>query len=140
MAVGTIRAFVIDVNDLEVGERFWCAVTGFDVLFSGWADQFSGIGTGHRFSGIGTGQFSGLGTGPSHSMLLQLVPETKTDLKNRAHIDITVEDVDHAINEVITLGGSLIRPKGGHPPDAPELEWAVMTDPFGNEFCVIRDL
>ena len=123
MAVGTVRAFVIDVNDLEVGERFWSAVTGQDVLFSGWA-----------------GQFSRIGKKGTTSILLQLVPETKTDLKNRAHIDITVEDVDHAINEVITLGGSLIRPKGGHPPDAPKLEWAVMTDPFGNEFCVIRDL
>ena len=123
MAVGTIRAFVIDVNDLEVGERFWSAVTGQDVLFSGWA-----------------GQFSRIGKKGATSILLQLVPETKTDLKNRAHIDITVEDVDHAINEVITLGGSLIRPKGGYPPDAPEIEWAVMEDPFGNEFCVIRDL
>ena len=132
MAVGTIRAFVIDVNDFEVGERFWCAITGFDVLWSGWAE--SPVHSGAQ------GQFSGLGTGKSHSILLQLVPEPKTDLKNRAHIDITVEDVDHAINEVITLGGSLIRPKGGYPPDAPEIEWAVMEDPFGNEFCVIRDL
>ena len=67
MAVGTIRAFVIDVNDLEVGERFWCAVTGLDVLFSGWPE--SPVHSGAQ------GQFSGLGTGKSHSVLLQLVPE-----------------------------------------------------------------
>ncbi|MDF3018250.1 MAG: hypothetical protein K0R44_3475, partial [Thermomicrobiales bacterium] len=28
MAVGTLRRIVIDVNDLDVGERFWSAVTG----------------------------------------------------------------------------------------------------------------
>lgn len=139
MAVGTLRAFVIDVNDFAVGERFWCAVTGFDVLWSGWAASPVHSGAQAQFSGLGTGTSHPM-FGNSHSILLQLVPETKTDLKNRAHIDITVEDVDHAITEVITLGGRLIRPKGAYPPDAPTIEWAVMTDPFGNEFCVIHDL
>ena len=68
------------------------------------------------------------------------MPEQKTALKNRAHIDLTVEDVDLAIDEVIALGGSLVRPKGIHAPDDPQVEWAVMADPFGNEFCLIRDL
>ncbi len=123
MAVGRIRAFVIDVNDLEVGERFWSAVTGQEVLFSGWAGQFSRLGK----AGFG-------------SILLQLVPEKKSALKNRAHLDLTVEDLDRAIEEVIALGGSLVRPKGIHAPDDPRLEWAVMADPFGNEFCLIRNL
>lgn len=123
MAVGTIRAFVIDVNDLEVGERFWSAITGQEVRFSGWAGQYSRIGK----AGFGC-------------ILLQLVPEKKTSLKNRAHIDITVADVDRAVDEVTALGGTLIRPKGIHAPDDPVLEWVVMADPFGNEFCLIRDL
>ena len=123
MAVGTVRAFVIDVNDLEVGERFWSAVVGHDVKFSGWAGQFSRIGA------VG-----------SNSILLQLVPEKKSAQKNRAHVDITVESIDKAIEEVIALGGSLVRPKGIHAPDDPQIEWAVMADPFGNEFCIIRDL
>ena len=123
MAVGRIRAFVIDVNDLGEGERFWSAVTGQEVRFSGWAGQFSRIGK----------------AGPG-SILLQLVPEKKDGPKNRAHIDLTVEDIDRAIEEVVALGGSLVRPKGIHAPDDPQLEWAVMTDPFGNEFCLIRDL
>jgi predicted enzyme related to lactoylglutathione lyase len=123
MAVGTVRAFVIDVNDLDVGERFWSAITGQEVRFSGWNNQFSRLGP--------AGQ---------NSILLQLVPEKKTPLKNRAHIDITVEDVDRAIEQVIELGGSLVRPKDVAPPEAPLLEWAVMADPFGNEFCVVRSL
>ncbi len=123
MAVGTVRALVIDVNDLEVGERFWSALTGQEVVFSAW-----------------TGQFSRIGRKGAGSLLLQLVPERKTELKNRAHMDITVEDVDKAIEEVIALGGSLVRPKGIHPPNDPLLEWAVMADPFGNEFYVIWEL
>lgn len=59
---------------------------------------------------------------------------------NRAHIDITVESVDRVVEEVIALGGRVVRPKGMHPPDAPRLEWALMADPFGNEFCLITDI
>jgi hypothetical protein len=32
------------------------------------------------------------------------------------------------------VGRTAARPTGD-----PELEWAVVADPFGNEFCVIRD-
>ncbi|MCD6033757.1 MAG: glyoxalase [Thermomicrobiales bacterium] len=119
MAVGTLRRIVIDVNDLDVGERFWSAVTGLPLRFSGTSDV--------------QGQFSALGDIETGSILLQLVPEAKTALKNRAHPDITVEDVERAV-------GTLVKPPGPFPETDPELEWAVMADPFGNEFCLIRDL
>ncbi len=127
MAVGTLRRIVIDVNDLDVGERFWSAVTGLPLRFSA------------RFS-ASQGQFSGLGDKGTGSILLQLVPEAKTALKNRVHPDITVEDVERAVGEVSVLGGTLVKPPGPFPETDPELEWAVMADPFGNEFCLIRDL
>ena len=123
MAVGTLRRMVVDVNDLATGEAFWSAVTGLEVRSSAWQ-----------------GQFSALGEKETGSILLQLVPERKTDLKNRAHIDLTVDDVSRAVEEVIALGGSVIRKPGFFPEDDPELEWAVVADPFGNEFCVIRDI
>ena len=123
MAVGTLRRFVIDVNDLTICEHFWSAVTGLPVRFSAWQGQFSGLGS------IGTG-----------SILLQLVPETKSALKNRAHLDLTVEDVSSSVAEVIALGGAMVRPPGFFPAETPVLEWAVVADPFGNEFCVIRDI
>ncbi|MDF2759426.1 MAG: glyoxalase [Thermomicrobiales bacterium] len=126
MAVGTLRRIVIDVNDLDVGERFWSAVTGLPLRFSGTSDV--------------QGQFSALGDIETGSILLQLVPEAKTALKNRAHPDITVEDVERAVGEVIVLGGTLVRPPGPFPETDPAIEWAVMADPFGNEFCLIRDL
>jgi len=123
MAIGTLRRFVVDVNDLEVGERFWSEVTGLELQFSAWAGQFSALGK------IGSG-----------AILLQLVPEPKTKLKNRAHIDVTVDDVGKAVDEVVRLGGSTIKHPGYFPPANPHLEWAVVADPFGNEFCLIRDL
>ncbi len=121
MAVGRLRRFVVDVNDLAVGEQFWSAVTGLPVDFSG-------------------GQFSGLGSIETGSVLLQLVPERKTALKNRAHLDIGVDDVPGAVAEVVALGGRVIRSPGVFPEHDPEVEWAVVADPFGNEFCLVRDL
>jgi len=123
MAVAEIRSFVVDVNDLDEGERFWASVLGLEVQFSAWEGQFSRIG--RKGSG---------------SILLQLVPEKKTDLKNRAHIDLTVENVERAVNEVVGLGGSVIKEPAMFPETDPLLEWAVMADPSGNEFCLIRDL
>ena len=127
MAVGTLRRIVIDVNDLDVGERFWSAVTGLPLRFSGCTSLVQG-------------QFSGLGDIETGSILLQLVPEAKTALKNRAHPDITVEDVERAVGEVIVLGGTLVKPPEPFPESDPVIEWAVMADPFDNEFCLIRDL
>ena len=127
MAVGKLRRMVVDVNDLATGEAFWSAVTGLEVQFSGCTSAVQG-------------QFFALGKIAAGSILLQLVPERKTDLKNRAHIDLTVDDVPRAVEEVIALGGSVIRKPGFFPEDDPGLEWAVVADPFGNEFCVIRDI
>ena len=127
MAVGRLRRFVVDVNDLAVGEQFWSAVTGLPVDFS-------------ALTSTRQGQFSGLGSIETGSVLLQLVPERKTALKNRAHLDIGVDDVPGAVAEVVAIGGRVIRSPGVFPEHDPELEWAVVADPFGNEFCLVRDI
>ena len=65
---------------------------------------------------------------------------------NRAHIDIGVDDVDMAIAQVERIGGRLKYPPTVYPiPHAyegarPLIDWAVMQDPFGNEFCLVREL
>ena len=125
MAIGALDAFVVDVNDLAVAEPFWAAVSGLPLKYSGW-----------------TGKISRLGDPPA-SIMLQLVPERKTALKNRAHLDFLVEDVAAATAQVLDLGGSVVKEPGffrepGNPD--PVLEWAVLADPFGNEFCLIREL
>ncbi len=123
MAVGALRAIVVDVNDMEDSARFWSAVLGLEVQWQAKGSQFLRIGA----KGAG-------------SVLLQLVPERKTALKNRAHIDLTVMDVARAVDEVVKLGGSLVRGTVLWPAADPLLEQAIVADPSGNEFCVIREL
>ena len=122
MGIGIMRTTVLDVNDLAVAEQFWCQVTGLALEFSGWQGRFSRVGE----------------EGPG-SILLQLVSEPKT-AKNRAHLDFTVDDVARAVAEVARLGGTVVKPPGVFPEHEPRLEWAVVADPFGNEFCLIRDV
>lgn len=124
MAVGELRAVVIDVNDLGVGERFWVAVTGKQLLSSGF-----------------NGRFSRLGRPEEGSILLQLVPDTKVGPKNRVHLDLTVADVEAAVQAVETLGGRVKKPASMYPSDDRRvLEWAVVLDPFDNEFCLVRSI
>ena len=126
-AIGKFRCIVMNVTDLERGEGFWTAVTGLPV----------------RFSGLGyPTRFSRLGDIASHSILLQLVSVDRPTPTNNAHLDLTVEDVDVAVQHALELGATLSREKGTYPigSTTPYLEWAVMKDPFGNAFCLIRDL
>ncbi len=127
MAIGKFRCIVMNVTNLELGERFWTAVTGLPV-------RFSGVGYPTRYSRLGDIK--------AHSILLQLVPEDNPPPTNNAHLDLTVEDVDVAVQQALALGATLFREKGTYPIGSPNpyLEWAVMTDPFGNAFCLIKDL
>ncbi|WP_326567684.1 VOC family protein [Amycolatopsis rhabdoformis] len=54
------------------------------------------------------------------------VPEAKT-LKNRMHLDVFGD-----AGELISLGATLVRNKGG------DIDWWVLADPEGNEFCVFE--
>jgi hypothetical protein len=52
------------------------------------------------------------------------VPETKT-VKNRMHLDVFGDT-----QEFLDLGATLVRAKDD------EIEWDLLADPEGNEFCV----
>ena len=127
MAVGKLRRIVINVTDLERGERFWSELTGLPL----------------RYSGLGFPTlYSALGDKDSGSILLQLVPEENHSPSNNAHPDLTVNDVDLAVEQALALGATILREKGTYPLESttPFLEWAVLADPFGNAFCLIKDL
>lgn len=150
MAIGTLRCFVIDVEDLEVGAAFWSEVTGIPRLplpeiASGWTDDaYLGYQDEKTWK---------------HEIILHRVPTAKRSDRgaidvarrldpaaNRAHIDIGVEDVDRAIERIEAIGGRLKYPPSVYPvPHAydgarPLIDWAVMQDPFENEFCLVRGL
>ena len=147
MAIGTLRCFVIDVEDLEVGVAFWSEVTGIPQISSasGWTD--------HAYLGYQDDKTW------KHEIILHRVATAKRSdpgaidvvrrldpAANRAHIDIGVEDVDAAIEQIEAIGGRLKYPPTVYPvPHAyegarPLIDWAVMQDPFGNEFCLVRGL
>ena len=65
-------------------------------------------------------------TGPSseHTIWLNKVPEPKT-VKNRVHWDVYADP-----DELLAAGATMLKPRSG------KVDWHVMADPEGNEFCV----
>jgi predicted enzyme related to lactoylglutathione lyase len=61
---------------------------------------------------------------------LQQVPEERVG-KNRAHIDWHTDDRAAEVERLVRLGASV---RGEE--SVPGLQWTVMADPEGNEFCV----
>lgn len=63
-------------------------------------------------------------------LLFVEVPEPKT-VKNRLHLDFRPDDRDREVERMIGLGASRDDVGQG------EQSWVVLTDPEGNEFCVL---
>jgi predicted enzyme related to lactoylglutathione lyase len=114
--IGTLGAFVLDVNQLETCSLFWSQVLGVGVLFQ--EENIQGLGR----------------EGEPPLMLLQKVAEPR-QRKNRAHLDINVTDLEASVKRVQELGGRQLQV---HALSEPDLEWVVMAAPEGNEFCLVK--
>jgi predicted enzyme related to lactoylglutathione lyase len=132
MGIGKLMTAVIDVDDLAVAEKFWSELTGIPVIPSFFPGRYSYLGQADPWR---------------QQLILHLVKTPKApDVVNRAHVDIWVSSIDAAIPRIEAIGGSLkqaptIYPRPHTFPGEPaRLDWAVMRDPFGNEFCVITVL
>jgi len=131
MGIGRLRCHVIDVNDLEVAEAFWSQVTGLPVIPSAFPGRFSYLGQADPWR---------------HEVILHLVTMPKGPEANRSHVDIGVRNVDTAISEIEAIGGTVKRQPSIYPRphsyegEPPSIDWAVMQDPFGNEFCLVSVL
>jgi predicted enzyme related to lactoylglutathione lyase len=131
MGIGTLKCAVIDVEDLGVAEAFWSEVTGLPVISSVFPGRYSYLGQQDPWR---------------HELILHLVKAPKTTETNRAHVDIWVRDVEVAIRQVEAIGGRLKRPPtiyprpGSYVAEPARIDWSVMQDPFGNEFCLISVL
>jgi predicted enzyme related to lactoylglutathione lyase len=60
----------------------------------------------------------------------QTVPEPKAG-KNRAHLDLEADDREREVGRAVAAGATVVAERG-----APGLEWTVLADPQGNEFCI----
>jgi predicted enzyme related to lactoylglutathione lyase len=112
--VGTLHAIVLDVNDLESCAEFWSEVLGREITFK--VNNYCRIGEGDE----------------PPSLLLQKVPEPHAH-KNRAHIDLDVKNIESAVQRVVDLGGTKLDEISEY-----GISWAVMADPDGNEFCLVK--
>jgi hypothetical protein len=65
---------------------------------------------------------------PGPRLFFQLVPEAKT-VKNRVHLDLRADDHDTELARLVALGATVISTFD---------RWSVLTDPEGNEFCLLR--
>jgi hypothetical protein len=63
-------------------------------------------------------------TGAAPLIWIVPVPEPKS-VKNRMHIDVFGR-----VDELLAMGATLVRARDG------DIDWDVLADPEGNEFCV----
>jgi predicted enzyme related to lactoylglutathione lyase len=122
--IGELWKPVVNVTDLDRGERFCSEVCG--LLPTSRHGQFSVLDPAD-------------GDERAPWMLLQLVPSAVDCGEGGSHIDVRVTDVDEAVARIEAIGGTVVRsPDHYHPAGVDLLEWAVMKDPFGNPFCLVR--
>ena len=112
--IGTLYAMVIDVNDLETCGSFWSQMLGVDVLYQD--DHYLRLGR----------------QGERPTLLLQKVSERQQG-KNRVHIDLDVSNLEASVRRVQELGGRQLQAVSEY-----GIEWVVMADPDGNEFCLVK--
>ncbi len=106
-----VECITVDAVDPERLAAFWAGLLGLTVS--------------HR---VGPYAFLSRGAGLP-GMGFQRVDESKT-IKNRLHLDIAADDLDAATARVVALGGS-------RAPGYADGGFLVMTDPEGNEFCLL---
>ncbi len=121
---------VVNVCDLAEGELFWSALTGLTPT-SRHGDEH-----GDTYSVL-EGLDGGAGTDPTW-MLLQLVPRDQAAWIGGTHLDLRVDDVADAVRRTEAIGGTTVKPPAFYPSHEAYLEWAIMRDPFGNQFCFVK--
>jgi predicted enzyme related to lactoylglutathione lyase len=114
LAMGAVAAIVVDAHDPHTLAAFWAEATG-------WA-------IGDREEDL-VGLRAPDGRGP---WLEFLRTEDVKTVKNRIHLDVAPqigEEVSDSVTRLADLGATTL--------ESGTLPWQVLTDPEGNEFCVL---
>lgn len=115
----TALVVVVDCADLDRSAAFWCGALGYVGPPAGTPGPYRQL--------VPAG-------GDGLELLLQQVPEAK-DGKNRVHLDLRVPDLETELARLLALGA---RHTTGDPVEEDGWTWYVLTDPDGNEFCLLR--
>ena len=112
-----ISCICIDAVDPEPVADFWKAVLGFEVKDA----DHEGISLGAPGGGLPT-------------LDILRVPESKT-VKNRLHLDLRADGTttEAELARLLALGAKPVDIGQGV-----EVDWVVLADPDGNEFCLLR--
>jgi predicted enzyme related to lactoylglutathione lyase len=117
----TLAAITVDCDDAHALARFWSAALDRPLA--------SEPAPSREFALIGRADH---GADAPPSWMFTRVPEEKT-AKNRMHVDLVAEDRRAEIDRLVALGASRVADK-----DEWGMQWTVLTDPEGNEFCVAQ--
>jgi Glyoxalase-like domain len=123
---GKFTELAIDCADPAGLARFWCAALDYEVQDE--EDEIVTIGSPALPGGRDR-------PGPVPPVLtFARVPEGKT-VKNRLHIDLNPTDrsQDDEVRRLLDLGARHADVGQG------DASWVVLTDPEGNEFCVLAE-
>jgi predicted enzyme related to lactoylglutathione lyase len=107
-------ALVVDATDPARLARWWAEVLSYRISYEA-SDEVS---------------IEGDGGGPA--LVFVPVPEAKK-VKNRLHIDLNPEDQAAEVERLVNMGARHVDVSQGE-----KATWAVLADPEGNEFCVLR--
>ncbi|AWL85184.1 VOC family protein [Streptomyces globisporus] len=123
---GKFTELAIDCADPSALARFWCSVLDYEV---------QGVEEGEEVVTIGPPSVPEGKNRPGPvppALTFARVPEGKT-LKNRLHIDVnpTDREQDEEVERLLALGARRADVGQGG------ASWVVLTDPEGNEFCVL---
>jgi len=115
--VSRLLAVAVDCRDTATLTAFWCAALDYTEL-SRWTDP----------RGV---EYVEIGRAGEPMLLFQPVPEDKAG-KNRLHLDINPIAGTQAdeVARLVGLGARVVS-------DDPDFDWVLLTDPEGNEFCVL---
>ncbi|MGW2618854.1 VOC family protein [Streptomyces sp. NPDC001500] len=113
----SLHHLVVDAHDLPGLARFWAEALGWRILSEREREVV-------------------IGPDASAPVGICFMPVTERKaVKNRLHLDLTcgAEDRESEIERLLSLGAR--RADVGQ---TGEESWTVLTDPEGNEFCVVR--
>ncbi len=114
-----VNSLTVDAHDPAALARFWAAALDWPILFEA-DDEVMIAPFDERKPGV-------------HPILFGRNEDAKS-VKNRWHFDLTPTDQQAEVARLEGLGARRADIGQG------EVAWIVMTDPEGNEFCVLRSL